>query len=73
MSKINSVENGETTGKWEYPPLCKEACIYKAQWKLDPEKDVIKFVVETYQRANTWTGIGFTDHPDMVETYIRLS
>ena len=55
-------------GEWKYPRTCSfedKTCDYSARWKFDENTDMIDFTIKT-RFTDKWTGIGFSDTPQMV-------
>lgn len=55
-------------GEWKYPRDCNpddKSCEYRAQWKYEEIKDMIHFTIKSNDPTK-WTGIGFSDTPQMV-------
>ena len=58
-------------GEWKYPRTCNPAektCEYFARWVFDENTDMIDFTVQS-KYTDKWTGIGFSDTPQMVRKY----
>ena len=54
-------------GQWTYPRTCTRGddCEYFAKWNYDENTDMVNFIVES-KNLNKWTGIGFSETPQMV-------
>ncbi len=59
-------------GEWKYPRTCSSAdgggggdCEYVARWEYDEDRDMVDFVIKS-RHVDKWTGIGFSDNPQMV-------
>ena len=55
-------------GEWKYPRTCsteEKTCEYFARWEFDETKDSINFTIQSIH-TDKWTGIGFSDTPQMV-------
>ena len=61
-------------GEWKYPRTCSfedKTCDYSARWKFDENTDMIDFTIKT-RFTDKWTGIGFSDTPQMVILVLSL-
>ena len=61
-------------GEWKYPRTCSfedKTCDYSARWKFDENTDMIDFTIKT-KFTDKWTGIGFSDTPQMVILVLSL-
>lgn len=55
-------------GEWKYPRTCSASnndCEYIARWEFDENLDAVNFTITTTD-VDHWTGIGFSDNPQMV-------
>jgi len=60
-------------GEWKYPRSCKSAaedCQYVARWEYNENTDKVNFTISSKNpdKRNKWTGIGFSDNPQMRQT-----
>jgi len=61
------MDDSLSRGGWSTPSGCVGvSCIYRAEWSLDTESDMISFTVIANQSADQWTGIAFAPEPQMV-------
>lgn len=63
--------NNDCHGHWKTPRDCspvKHDCEYFISWQTVGKGDEVKFHIET-NNTNTWTGVAFSDHQQMVNNF----
>ena len=52
--------------------MSEKTCEYVAKWKYDEDRDMIDFEIQS-KHIDKWTGIGFSETPQMVRRWSIVS